>query len=94
MPSQILVCQNGHFLLGTSYVAKSVVLGAKRGDKLGLVHISKRTLGPQPTEVTGWLDKTLNGKDLVAYKEDCKQGGPTREGPSWAHDTNIRNADG
>lgn len=61
---------------------------------MGLVHISKRTLRPQPTEVTGWLDKTLNGKGLVAYKEDCMQEGPTGEGPSWAHDTNIRNADG
>lgn len=38
-------------------------------------------------------DKTLNGKDLVAYKWNCIQEGPIEEGPSWAHDTTIRNTD-
>jgi len=69
-------------------------LEAKRADKLSFIHVNKRILDRQPTEIRGWLDRRLGDEDLVAYEEDCMVEDATEEEPDWIHDNLLRSAGG
>ena len=69
-------------------------LEAKRADKLSLIHVNKRILDRQPTEIRGWLDRRLSEEDLVADEEDCMVEDATEEEPDWIHDILLRSAGG
>ena len=69
-------------------------LEAKRADKLSFIHVNKRILDRQPTEIRGWLDRRLSEEDLVAYEEDCMVEDATEEEPDWIHDILLRSAGG
>ena len=69
-------------------------LEAKRADKPSFIHVNKRILDRQPTEIRGWLDRRLSEEDLVAYEEDCMVEDATEEEPDWIHDILLGSAGG
>ena len=69
-------------------------LDAKRADKLSFVHINKRILDRQPSDIRGWLDRRLKDEDLVEYEEDCIVDDACEEEPGWIHDFIARSSGG
>ena len=69
-------------------------LDAKRVDQLSFIHVNKRILDRQPTEIRGRLARRLSEEDLVAYEEDCMVEDATEEEPDWIHDILLRSTNG